>query len=164
MLENLTIRRAIPTDLPAILAIYESARQFMAENGNPDQWGNGYPDEAVVREDLEQEQLYVCTDGGTIAGAFCYFEGVEPDYLEIFDGCWPNKEPYGVVHRLAVGGKRRGIASFCLEYAFSRCGNLRIDTHRNNIPMQRTLTKNGFQLCGIVHCQHGGDRIAYQKT
>ncbi len=161
---KLHVRPARDADLPAITAIYAAARRFMAENGNPTQWYDGYPDETVIRSDMEKQQLYVCTDGDAVVGVFCYFFGIEPDYLDIYHGAWQCDAPYGVVHRVASTTKQRGIASFCLEYAFSQCGNLRIDTHRDNIPMQKLLEKNGFQRCGIVHCSHGGERIAYQKT
>lgn len=160
----MNIRYAQASDLPAIHTIYSAARQFMAENGNPTQWGDSYPDMSTIQNDLQNRHLFVCEDESGIAGVFCYFEGTEPDYLKIYDGGWPNDEPYGVVHRLAVCGKRKGVASHCLQFACSQCENLRIDTHRNNIPMQRVLAKNGFLRCGIVHCAHGGERIAYQKT
>lgn len=158
------IRNAIESDLPQILDIYASARRFMAENGNPTQWGSTYPNESIVQEDLNRNQLFVCTENATICGVFCYFFGEEPDYLHIYDGAWQNQQPYGVVHRLATGSAHHGVASACLAYAFSLCGNLRIDTHADNFPMQRLLAKNGFLRCGMVHCCHGGDRIAYQKT
>lgn len=163
MAQELTIRPAAEADLPQILNIYAAARRFMAESGNPNQWTGGYPDETVVRGDLAHNQLYVCTDGDSVLGVFCYFQGIEPDYLKVYDGAWLQNGPYGVVHRIAVTSKCRGIASFCLNYAFSRCSDLRIDTHRDNLPMQRTLTKNGFVYCGTVHCSHGGERLAYQR-
>ena len=37
------IRPATADDLPAINAIYAYARRFMAENGNPTQWGMHFP-------------------------------------------------------------------------------------------------------------------------
>ena len=163
MNNQVTIRPASAADLPAILEIYEFARRFMAEHDNPTQWGDSYPDASIVCRDLEAHQLYVCIAEKSIAGVFCYFAGTEPDYLTICEGSWPNDLPYGVVHRLAVAEGQKGIASCCLRYAFAQCGNLRIDTHRDNIPMQRTLAKNGFLRCGIIHCSHGGQRITYQK-
>ena len=33
------IRHSIPEDLPRIMEIYDYARRFMAEHGNPNQWG-----------------------------------------------------------------------------------------------------------------------------
>ena len=159
-----SIRLATENDLPQILLIYQSARQFMAENGNPTQWSNTYPHPDLVLEDLHSGSLYVCTDGARLLAVFYYSLQIEEDYLQIFDGNWLNDAPYGVIHRLAVAAPGLGIAAHCLNYGFSQCGNLRIDTHADNIPMQRTLAKNGFQRCGIIHCRYGGDRIAYQKT
>ena len=49
-------------------------------------------------------------------------------------------------------------------WAFGQCGNLKIDTHRDNVVMQNMLKKNGFQSCGIIHVQDGSERLAYQKT
>ena len=77
-----SIRHATESDLPQILDMYASARRFMAGNGNPTQWGHHYPEEATVRRDLELGQLYVCTEHSAICGVFCYFEGIEPDYLK----------------------------------------------------------------------------------
>ena len=37
------IRHTKPEDIPAVLALYEDARRFMAQNGNPNQWTGGYP-------------------------------------------------------------------------------------------------------------------------
>lgn len=164
MINRFTIRPAAAADLSAIVRIYESARRFMAANGNPTQWGDNYPDEAIVRRDLDALHLYVCLSRNDIVGVFCYFTGIESDYLTIYDGSWINDLPYGVIHRLAVAEKQKGVASCCLHYAFAQCGNLRIDTHRENLPMQRALAKNGFLRCGIIHCSHGGERIAYQKV
>ena len=78
-------------------------------------------------------------------------------------GKWINSRPYGVVHRIvsALGG--RGVASFCLDWALNQCGNLRIDTHRDNIPMQNLLHRNGFTLCGTVRLAGGEERLAFQK-
>lgn len=161
---SLTFRHARDSDIPTILKIYNDARGFMAVSGNPNQWTGGYPDETIVRDDLSRNQLYVCEDSGTVLGVFCYFIDIEQDYLEIYEGSWRNDRPYGVVHRIASGVRGRGIASCCLDYAFRQCGNLRIDTHRDNFPMQRLLEKNGFQRCGLIYLRKNGDeRIAYQK-
>ncbi len=155
------------TDLDAILSVYADARRFMQEAGNPDQWGNGYPPRTVVEADLAAGHLYLCREGDTILGVFCYFEGVEPVYETMTEGGWLNAAPYGVIHRIAVSeaGRGRGAARFCFDFAFDRCHNLKIDTHRDNLPMQRALAKAGFAYCGIVHYpERGGERLAYQKT
>jgi hypothetical protein len=41
--------------------------------------------------------------------------------------------------------------------------DLRMDTHRDNQPMQRFLEKKDFEGCGIVFVEDGSERIAYHK-
>ena len=53
------IRPASFTDLPQIMEIYAAARDFMRRSGNPGQWIDGYPQETVVRRDLENGDLFV---------------------------------------------------------------------------------------------------------
>lgn len=57
-MEYLSIRKAELSDLPQILDVYEYARKFMAETGNPGQWGSKFPLESRIREDMEEQQLY----------------------------------------------------------------------------------------------------------
>ena len=38
-----------------------------------------------------------------------------------------------------------------------------IDTHKDNLIMQKFLSKNGFDRCGIIYVEDGTERIAYQK-
>ena len=59
----------------------------------------------------------------------------------------------------------KGTASLCIEWCLKESGgDLRIDTHRDNIPMQKLLEKNGFVQCGIIHLSNGDERIAYEKV
>ena len=44
------IRPARPEDLQDILSIYAIARTFMAEHGNPTQWGKTYPARELPRQ------------------------------------------------------------------------------------------------------------------
>ncbi len=157
------IRLAKDADLPIILDIYAHARQYMRKNGNPNQWGHSHPAEAVLREDIKLQHLYVCTNAGEILGVFCYFQGIDPTYVRIYDGQWQNNEPYGVIHRIAVAAHQKGVASACFHWALQQCDNLRIDTHADNIPMHKSLAKNGFAKCGIIYLENGDPRIAYHK-
>lgn len=159
----MTVRRATYADMPAVLEIYAEARQYMRESGNPHQWGDIYPPVSVVEEDVSLGRCYLCMDEEDIAGVFCFFKGTDPTYADIYEGAWLNSAPYGVMHRVAVAKRGRGVASFCFDYALERCGNLRIDTHRDNKAMQSALAKNGFTYCGIIYLANGAERLAYQK-
>ena len=136
------IRKATQQDLHSIMQLYENARAFMREHGNPGQWGTTYPPQNMIETDIRFGNLYVCIEKDTIEAVFFYKD---------------------VVHRITSSGKVKGAASFCLDWAFSQCGNLKIDTHENNIVMQNMLKKNGFTYCGRIYIDNGGERLAFQK-
>ena len=156
------IRKATHRDYDELMKIYEDAAVFMAKNGNPTQWV-GYPSKEMVKNDIEKGQSYVCTEDEEILAVFVYFEENDPWYAYI-EGKWINDEPYGVVHRIASARKKKGGGEFCIKWAFERCKNLRIDTHKDNIPMQNLIKKLNFEYCGIVYMDDGSPRIAFQKT
>lgn len=158
------IRKAVMGDWEEIRKIYAEARLFMAEHGNGGQWGKTNPPEELLLEDMAQGRLYVCMDGEAIAAVFYFSAAEDPDYGVIEDGAWLNDEPYGVVHRIASARTTKGAASFCMEWAYQQTGNIRIDTHEDNIPMQNMLKKNGFRYCGRIHLKNGEPRIAFQKA
>lgn len=156
------IEKATLSQLPQIMAIYEKARNFMAQTGNPDQWGTAYPPEEMIRGDIENGKCYVNLKNNNIRAVFYFAVEEDPTYGYI-EGAWLNDTPYGVIHRIAVGDSGKGVAAECFRFAYDRCRNLRIDTHEKNIPMQRCLMKNGFTRCGIIYLEDGDPRIAYQK-
>lgn len=158
----MNIRKSTMDDLDAILSIYERARAFMAEKGNPHQWGGGYPEKERVIKDIELGHSYVCTSQDNIAAVFYFAQEEDASYSKIIEGDWKNQEPYGVVHRIASAEGGKGSASFCLLWCMEQTGNLRMDTHEDNIPMQRLLQKHGFVRCGIIFVEDGSRRLAYQ--
>ena len=161
--EQFQIRQADMSRLDEIMAIYERARQFMAAHGNPTQWPSTYPPRDMIVRDIEAGLMFMCMAGDRLGAVFYFREGEEPDYARIWDGAWLDQEPYGVVHRIASAGTVKGAGSFCLSWAWQQCGNVRIDTHRNNVVMQSLLKKNGFEYCGVVHARDGDERLAFQK-
>ncbi len=163
------IRRAEQQDLAQQMALYEKARIFMAEHGNPRQWGNlNWPPQALIESDIQNGKSYVCVHQGRIVGTFFYDCGdhIEPSYDVIEEGAWIGEERYGVVHRITSDGSVRGIGSFCLNWAYEKSGHhIRIDTHPDNAVMQNLMKKLGFVYCGHIHVQEDDDiRLAYEKT
>ncbi len=159
------IRKATTEDLNGIMQIYAHARAFMAQTGNPHQWGDsGYPQEELIRKDMQEGISYVAEQEGKLEAAFVFFIGEDPLYRVIENGSWANDQPYGVVHRIASAGNVKGSGAQCILWAFAQCGNLRMDTHDDNRVMQHVLEKLGFQKCGRVYMEDGSPRIAYQKT
>lgn len=162
------IRKSEEQDLKRIMEIYAFARRFMAEHGNPNQWGpNNWPPEELIREDIKNGNSYVCVnDNGDVIGTFYFVQGkdIEPTYDRIDDGVWLDDSPYGVVHRIAGDGSEKGIGVFCINWAFEQCGHLRIDTHSDNVVMQNLLRKLGFVHCGTIYVREDNDpRMAFEK-
>lgn len=157
------IRKTVEADLVAIDKIYENAKKFMRETDNPNQWTSEYPNMETARSDMENGIGYVAEEDGKILAVFMFSQEKDPTYAKIYDGAWLSDEPYGVIHRIAVAKQGRGIIDYCINECFARCGNLRIDTHRDNMPMQRALLKRGFVYCGIIFLANGEERIAFQK-
>ena len=157
------IEKAVLWQLPQIMTVYDRARAFMANTGNPLQWGQNYPPEEMIRQDILDGKCYVNLKENTIKAVFYFAVEEDPTYGRI-DGAWLNDQPYGVIHRIAVAENGRGVAGECFRFAQERCANLRIDTHEDNLPMQRCLAKHGFTRCGIIYLEDGDPRIAYQKV
>lgn len=159
------IRRSTYEDLPRLMQIFAEARQIMRESGNLTQWPDTYPSEATIIHDICNGHSYVCcSENGTVEGTFACIPGPDPTYAVIYDGEWPDNDPYLVIHRIAAskdsGG---GIAAACFRWAFEGTDTIRIDTHKDNVIMHHILQKNGFTRCGIIHLADGAPRVAYCK-
>lgn len=166
---KLRIRKSEFDDLAKIMEIYAFARDFMAKNGNPNQWGpTCWPPEALIRQDIENGHSYVCVnEKEEIIATFFFNQGkdIEPTYKNISQGSWKDSSPYGVVHRIAANGREKGTGSFCMNWALEKCPHLRIDTHPDNKVMQNMLKKLGFEQCGIIHVEEDSyPRLAYEKS
>lgn len=162
------VRHTTIEDLARVMGIYATARTFMAEHGNPHQWGpTNWPPEDLIRRDIATGKGYVCEHDGQVVGTFFFDvgEAVEPTYALIDDGSWLDDGPYGVVHRIASDGSVRGVGTFCLQWAYEQCHHLRIDTHADNTVMQGLLRKLGFVHCGTIYVYEDKfPRLAFEKV
>jgi len=155
------IRKAKCEDLEQILKIYAQARAFMRAHGNLEQWKGGHPYREVLEGDIEKGQLYVLEEG-EICGVFAFIPGEDPTYGYI-EGEWASSEPYAAIHRVASNGKVKGVFEQIVAYCAQRCSHLRIDTHKDNYPMQGAILKQGFTYRGIIYLENGDPRLAYEK-
>lgn len=160
---EMIIRPATADDISASDEIYKSAKRFMHENGNPNQWNLDYPSGKDVAEGIANGTSYVCEDNGEVVATFYFNQYEDPTYAEIYEGKWLSDRPYAVIHRIAVKHRGRGIIGFIFNECFKLYPNLRIDTHEQNAPMRAALEKAGFKYCGIIHLPNGDPRIAFQK-
>ena len=158
------IRKASENDLATIMEVYAIAREYMKITGNPDQWKNNYPTKEDVLSDIGEGACHVLVDGEEIVAVFYFKIGDDADYKKIYGGEWKNALPYAVMHRVAVKYQGRGLVKICFDECYAKHPNLKIDTHKDNTPMQKALEKNGFEYCGRIYIKSGEERLAYHKS
>lgn len=161
------IRQATRRDLPVVMGLLDMGRARMRAEGNQNQWPAGVPSEEKVRRDIDAKRSFLRLVDGKAVGTFCLLETPDPNYAQI-DGAWLNAEPYFTLHRVAGDPSVPGLARIMFQFAEEqarRSGvrNLRIDTHKDNIGMQRVLAKAGFVHCGVILLENGDPREAFQK-
>lgn len=155
------IRKTQEKDIKNVVDLYQKARDFMRKSGNPNQWQDGYPSEESLRDDMKKGVSYVVEDEGNIVGTFAFIIGEDPFYNHIENGTWRKDEPYGVIHRIASSGQVRNFTKICLDFCLEQIPYLRIDTHEDNIPMQRAIKRYGFKECGLVYVRDKSPRLAF---
>ncbi len=157
----LELRAAKEQDLNRVMEIYSYAQDFMARTNNPNQWAHSYPTAELIKADIDQKACKVIYDKNGIHGVFALFSSEDPTYEIIEGGKWLNHEPYLTIHRIASDGTVHGIFDFAINYCKTLSDNLRIDTHSDNLIMQKLIEKNGFTKCGIIYVRDHSPRIAY---
>lgn len=164
MTDSIEIRRSDERDLPDIMEIYNSAKIFMRQMGNMNQWTDGYPDQETVLRDIRCGNHYIAENSeGELMMVFSFILGEDPTYALIEDGEWLNDKPYGTIHRIASSGLQGGMLKRCVRFCSGMIDNIRVDTHADNVPMQMALHRLDFRNCGVIYLADGSPRLAFHK-
>lgn len=173
-------QRATQKHLDAIMNVTNEAKAQL-KRMEIDQWQKGYPSREVWEEDLKQGRAYIALDESTdaVMGAFSFFTSQDPSYKQI-DGAWLTGDSiedgsYASLHRVCVAEnyKGQGVVGRMFDFAFDLTRSfgitsVRIDTHPDNKPMMRSLSKAGFLECGFIRLvggvEDGNIRIAFEKV
>lgn len=155
------IRIATNTDIKRIIEIYDIAKDFMRKSGNLNQWTNGYPGESDVLNDIKNNNLYVIELDNKIEAVFAMLDTPEPTY-KVIEGSWITNNEYMTIHRIASTGVIKNVFSLATDFALKHKKTVRVDTHKDNIPMQRAILKRGYKYCGIITLKSGDTRLAYE--
>ena len=160
----MTIRPTTYADIDALQSIFAHAREQMVADGNPTQWGDGYPSLNQLEEDIQRGVSYVVETDGQVCATFVFLIGKDPTYDVIEDGAWMDDElPYGTIHRIASNGQHKGVFNIVLRWCTACCINIRIDTHQDNQRMINLIERAGFSRCGIIYTRDHSPRVAYQR-
>ncbi|MGN0372590.1 MAG: GNAT family N-acetyltransferase, partial [Enterocloster sp.] len=166
-------RFATKEDIPQLMIMVEQAKEGFRARGIS-QWQKGEPNAEGLAAAIDRKAVHVLEEAGQPIGMITVVSGPELSYRTI-DGAWLNDEPYCAFHRVCVeeSHKGQGIASrlfACSEEYAKKQGftNVRIDTHPDNLSMQRALAKSGFVKCGSLILADGSEkgdpRLGYQKV
>ena len=155
------IRKATYEDIPALMEIFRQARGIMRASGNMNQWNDSYPSEDIIRQDIDCGACHVLCEEEKIIATMAFIPGPDPTYSVIYDGEWPDNDPYYVIHRIAVLEPGHGAARKLIDWGFTKARCIRIDTHKENVIMHHILKKYGFLHCGVILLANGDPREAY---
>ena len=163
-------RKTVKSDINKIMEIIKQAQEYFKEQGI-DQWQNNYPNVETINNDIDNEYSYVLLKDNKIVATLAVSFDEEKTYNFIEQGKWITNDKYAVIHRVAVDNdyKGLGISSQIIKYVEKLCLNkginsIKVDTHEDNISMQKLLKKNEFEYCGVIYLEDKSKRIAFEKT
>lgn len=131
------------------------------------QWQRGtYPDRALFLRDVDEGIGYVVSDGDAVAAICAVTFTDEAAYRGLTGGEWltDNNSLYATIHRSASAKEYHGkhviqeLFAAAAKMAKERGAvSIRIDTHPDNISMQRALAAFGFVKCGELILPDGDE-------
>ena len=81
-MSSIYLRQARDEDLTKVLDIISGAKKTLKDRG-VDQWQAGYPDDAILKQDLSDGINYVMLLDGEVVGTAALQQGIEPNYEEL---------------------------------------------------------------------------------
>lgn len=164
---TLTIYRATPADVDAVLGLVTEATRWLAERGS-DQWQ--YTTErhrvAIERAVARGEVWVVSDDTNTIVGTVTLNAYADPEFWTAEDD--PTDALY--LHRMVVARDVSGndIGSAMLDWASRQSVDagkkfLRLDAWATNADLHAYYRRRGFQLVRILRFGHRGSGALFQR-
>ena len=147
-------RKAVLKDLPEVLSLYKKATQHMIDQGI-EQWNDFYPNEKILKSDIEREFMYLNMQDNQITSVFVLNQECDPGYA---DGNWRYPlSSFAVVHRLCVNPafQHQGFGTRAMLAAESiikgmNIDSVRLDAYSLNPAALRLYEKLGYSNIGTV--------------
>ena len=156
------IREAIYNDLEVIASLAKVVRSDMVSKGL-NQWVGDYPNIDNFRSDLDKGGLFVLVEADKIVGSCSILKENDIAYKEVV---WNGKNAL-VIHRILIAPtyQGKGFGKEMVNFAYKKVLNegydsLKIDTHPDNIKMQKMLKGLSFEFRGYLASIN---RLAYEK-
>lgn len=163
-----TFRKATLEDKEIIWKLLKQAIKRRKEDGS-NQWQDGYPNEAIVANDIKNEFGYVLLDQDKIIGYSAVIINNEPEYEKII-GKWITYNDFVVVHRIVIAEEYlgKGLSKIILKHIEdfalkNKIKSIKVDTNFDNFAMMKIFESLGYIYCGEVFFR-GSPRRAYEKV
>ena len=168
------LRLATINDIDYVMEIISDAKKYLKDQ-NSLQWNqpDGYPRKEDLLKDINNKSCYVYIENNQIIGTMSIIYEPDENYDVVYEGAWNYNEPYASIHRIAtlnshhhkgIGKKMMILAEDVIKS--NKTFLIRIDTHKNNIPMKKTIESSGYNYCGIIKLKRSNEdnlRNAYEK-
>ena len=165
---NYNFQKATLDDIPQIWIILQQAI-LRRKNDGSNQWQDGYPNQNIIENDIQNDVGYVLTISEICVGYIAILINDEPAY-DTINGQWLTNSDFIVVHRLAISDEfiGQGLAQkmmlFTEEIALkNNIISIKVDTNFDNIAMLKIFEKLGYTYCGEVQLR-AGIRKAFEKV
>ena len=167
------LKLATTNEIDIIMKIITDAKTYLRQQGLS-QWNlaDGYPKKEDMLKDIENGNCYLYIENEEIIGCVSILFTPDENYIEI-DGKWLSNDQYASIHRIAISNnnhnKNIGVKMLLAAEEIvknNNCFSIKIDTHKNNIPMSKTIEKAGYRYCGIIKLKRSNIdnlRNAYEK-
>ena len=149
------IRTAKEQDISDIMYLIGECIKDMESQGIY-QWGDFYPDQDVIKDDVQRGSMYIMKNKQDCLGIIIFDDDEEPECKEIK---WLSEGSHVlVVHRLAVHPKwqRQGIArklmDFTEQFAFeNKYTSIRLNAYSGNRRAIKFYEQRDYQRTGEVY-------------
>lgn len=147
------IRRAVLPDLDTIMNIIKDTIAEMHSYDNY-QWDEEYPNKQDFKDDINEGNLFVAEENGSVVGFLC-INKKEP--VEYKGQKWSLEKEAYILHRLAVDIQHRKeqigfkLMRFAEEFAMkNEVFYLKTDTYSINTKAQGLIKKCGYTCIGTM--------------
>ena len=153
--------QATEKELNELISFYQVVTDNMEENALTQwHWGR-YPNEDMIRGDVEAGRLYYLREDDEIAAAAVVIIGQEPEYVGLSWTCGihPGSFQRLAVHPSMQGAGLGGLVLDDVQQLLRRsgCDCVRCDTSTKNKAARRLYEKMGFRLCGGMRWEGAPD-------
>ncbi len=149
------IRKAVATDIEAIIALTKACAKAMVAKGVY-QWNEHYPNKDAFINDINRNELYVLEIDAQVGGCIVISTHMDEEYMPIN---WLTENKNNIyIHRLAVHPKHQGLGyaqqlmTFAKQFAIdNKFSSIRLDTFSHNKRNQKFYELRGYKRLGDIY-------------